>query len=246
MQRTCISCNRIFNSKRNRSRCGRRKCNPARGSSATVCCEGCGESVNIPPSEVARFRFCSNSCAYSVRMIGNKYRVGHHSSTEFTRERVLGSANPNWKEPISRVCKYCSSVFYLKPWEINEKHAGVFCLRSCFISYKKEFESRENAPDWRGGNSSYRGSDWPVIRYRVIIEQCGHCWICDSFESLSLHVHHVVPYREFASSKEANIRSNLIGACASCHHMVEGMSWDSIISLRSLFMGGVLTTLEFV
>jgi 5-methylcytosine-specific restriction endonuclease McrA len=221
VQRTCEKCERNFNSKRNRTRCGRRACNLDRTSGVLMVCEGCDLSVRIPPSQVAGFRFCSISCAYKTRMIGNNYSAGIVKSTSFVSDQIMGSDNPSWKEPVERLCEFCAGLFYLKPGEINDKHAGRFCSRYCFTTYKSLYESGENAPDWEGGPSSFRGRGWPQIRLQVVIEQCGHCGVCARFVGASMPVHHIKPFREFDDPDEANVRSNLIGVCQSCHMKLE-------------------------
>jgi 5-methylcytosine-specific restriction endonuclease McrA len=41
---------------------------------------------------------------------------------------------------------------------------------------------------------------------------------CDT----ELHVHHIIPLREFDEPEEANTLSNLVTVCTSCHGEVEG------------------------
>lgn len=93
---------------------------------------------------------------------------------------------------------------------------------------EKMSESRtgEANPNWRGGGSFRYGPGWKPARENVrerdeVCRQCGH----DGSER-DLHVHHIIPVREFRESADASIQdahdlSNLVLLCYSCHYDAE-------------------------
>ncbi|MFB6164499.1 MAG: HNH endonuclease [Haloarculaceae archaeon] len=93
---------------------------------------------------------------------------------------------------------------------------------------EKMSESRtgEANPNWRGGGSIRYGPGWKPAREKVrkrdeVCRQCGH----DGSER-ELHVHHIIPVREFREAENAALRdahdlSNLVLLCYSCHYDAE-------------------------
>jgi DEAD/DEAH box helicase domain-containing protein len=74
---------------------------------------------------------------------------------------------------------------------------------------------------WTNAPNDY-GPDWPRIRLAVRARDGFRCQICGAPEAAREHdVHHKIPFRQFASVKEANRLDNLITLCPACHHKAE-------------------------
>jgi len=193
-------------------------------------CELCGKPYRVKPHRAKTSHFCSRSCGAKYHLTvcrpgkyrpfqkGNQHAKGRHTSGCFTSERVRGRNNVNWVEKLKFVCSFCQKEFE-RPPHIAYK-VGVtneFCSTRCRSRYRSVYKSGPNAPDWKGGKTTYRGEDWPFARAIVIIDQKGEGKHCGKFLGKRMPVHHIVPFRMFATSQEANQRANLIGLCQKCH-----------------------------
>lgn len=74
---------------------------------------------------------------------------------------------------------------------------------------------------WNNAPNDY-GKDWPAI-CRAIRERdrflCQHCGVAETDNQH--HVHHLMPFRKFASAEEANQPGNLVTLCSRCHRLAE-------------------------
>ena len=85
---------------------------------------------------------------------------------------------------------------------------------------------------WKNDSNQY-GKKWESIRQQVLIRDHYQCQLCYTTESSSLmHVHHIVPFRNFSDAEEANQMDNLTTLCPSCHERVE-----SAVKMRSGLSG---------
>jgi DEAD/DEAH box helicase domain-containing protein len=74
---------------------------------------------------------------------------------------------------------------------------------------------------WTNDPNDY-GPNWPVVRDQVRARDGYRCQMCGAPERGRAHdVHHKVPFRTFASYREANRLSNLITLCRACHGRAE-------------------------
>ena len=74
---------------------------------------------------------------------------------------------------------------------------------------------------WTNDLNDY-GPDWNAIRLQVRQRDGYCCQGCGIAETNRAHdVHHVVPFRQFASFQEANQLSNLVSLCPTCHRRAE-------------------------
>jgi DEAD/DEAH box helicase domain-containing protein len=90
---------------------------------------------------------------------------------------------------------------------------------------------------WRNDPNDY-GPDWPAQRNRVRARDGYRCQICGAPEQGRQHdVHHKLPFRRFATAREANQLSNLVTLCRACHRRAE-----SAVKMRS-GLGGLATVL---
>lgn len=74
---------------------------------------------------------------------------------------------------------------------------------------------------WNNNVNNY-GKDWGGISHAVRKRDrflCQHCGVAETEEPH--HVHHVIPFRKFASAEEANSAANLLTLCPRCHRLAE-------------------------
>lgn len=184
------------------------------------------------PCQIKTARFCSRRCGgkWHTRtrlntgskpyMRGNQFRKGIPPTNPLTSERAKAIHTKG--ETLPLVCHFCGNPFEVRAWVARQpSNTNKFCSVQCRSRFRSVFLSGPNAPDWKDGKTTYRGSDWPAARIQVIVKQRGFCAHCGVFRGKRLPVHHIKPFREFATSKEANQRSNLIGLCQRCHMRME-------------------------
>ena len=157
-------------------------------------CENCGNTYYVPPSRCGDTRFCSLDCLYE----------GDTSTTDNSHE-----------------CENCEQKF-----ESYEDRR--FCSHSCYSSWLSNNNVGENHPNWKGGTEKYRGPSWSESRLEALRNANSECEECgmsntDHVDAYSqeLHVHHIIPFREFDSEEKANNQDNLKVLCSSCHKKAE-------------------------
>jgi DEAD/DEAH box helicase domain-containing protein len=85
---------------------------------------------------------------------------------------------------------------------------------------------------WNNFPNQY-GPGWPSLREQVRKRDQYICQVCGQTEAGRGHdVHHIIPFRSFATSNEANQLSNLITLCPSCHRKAE-----TAVRMRSSLAG---------
>lgn len=73
-----------------------------------------------------------------------------------------------------------------------------------------------------GSDANDYGPDWQKLRQNIIIRDANICRGCGNrFESAQLHVHHLIPFRNFEDPELANQASNLVSLCSACHRKAE-------------------------
>jgi 5-methylcytosine-specific restriction endonuclease McrA len=123
---------------------------------------------------------------------------------------------------LTDTCDHCGREFEVKRCN---KGRFRFCGRECEGAFKSRKLSGSNAPNWKGGTDLYYGANWQEARRVVRNRDCFRCQRCGTHEDehdTELHVHHIVPLREFDEPEDANTPSNLVTVCPSCHGEVEG------------------------
>ncbi len=101
------------------------------------------------------------------------------------------------------------------PEEVLETQAFIVVLHEDLRDRLRESSS------WTGDRNDY-GPDWDRIRSLVIRRDHEECTLCHTKLSVSqLHVHHIVPFRNFSDKNKAHDLSNLVTLCPDCHHRVE-------------------------
>ncbi|MBK5107349.1 MAG: DEAD/DEAH box helicase [Anaerolineales bacterium] len=85
---------------------------------------------------------------------------------------------------------------------------------------------------WSNAPNNY-GPNWKQQRDLTRERDGFRCQVCNRIEENQVHhVHHKIPFRQFASIGEANRLDNLITLCPSCHRRVE-----TVVRLRSGLSG---------
>ena len=112
------------------------------------------------------------------------------------------------------------------PEETLSTNAFIICLKPEFI------ETLKSENKWKNDPNQY-GSDWQELRRQALERDGFHCKLCGAAGTgVSLHVHHLVPFRNFTDADEANNLDNLVSLCAGCHERVE-----SAVRMRSGLAG---------
>lgn len=122
-------------------------------------------------------------------------------------------------------CTHCARPVRVPAWLVEEGLSLHFCNARCRSEWKAEVGagvSTKGRPSFRGGNwETQAGLARERDRFR-----CVSCGVTEEALGRQLDVHHIVPYRMFGSSEEANRLSNLISLCSSCHAKRESEGHD--------------------
>jgi DEAD/DEAH box helicase domain-containing protein len=82
-------------------------------------------------------------------------------------------------------------------------------------------ERLRNQGLWTSDPNDY-GPNWPTQRDRARARDGYRCQNCGAPEQgRAHHVHHKIPFRGFASYRQANQLSNLVTLCSRCHRRAE-------------------------
>jgi hypothetical protein len=124
-------------------------------------------------------------------------------------------------EHIVLECRRCGDIFQVIPANSDR----VYCSKECYWSDRSDRFCGEDNPSWTENPApQHRGGNWRKVRRKVIQRDGRECQKCGANESespFSLEVHHIVPFREFDDSDQANKLKNLVTLCKSCHSLVE-------------------------
>lgn len=149
------------------------------------------------------------------------------------------------KKSKDRNCINCGVWFSSLKWNSSSKRlvADNFrktCSKECYIANIKNDEDRRKKiskafagskhPNWQGGssyldNSGFRGSNWKMIRRKVLKRdnyKCVSCGISSDDHikkyGCELNINHIIPFHQFGGMTElANKLTNLESLCKSCH-----------------------------
>lgn len=126
-------------------------------------------------------------------------------------------------------CETCGTEMERQKWRVkqNERH---FCDNECRGEWVSQTNNQENNPNWKGGHHEY-GPSWTQERRQIVrARDNNRCQICRMEQEEhqerwgeKLHVHHIIPAREFDNHEERNAKDNLITLCCECHKRWEGI-----------------------
>jgi transposase len=195
------------------------------GGKVTVECAYCGTEKKVTPSRVEQTDnfFCDGEC------YGN-YKSSENSHPE--PNTYTGPNHPQWNS-IEIECDWCGGTDYKPPARI-ERSEQDFCSPECHNKWMAENQVGPAHHQWEGGRLDY-GKGWTPKKRRKVrshadfqCEDCGmpqedHLDWCNR----KLHVHHVIPARQFDDPEKRNAVSNLVALCIPCHR-----KWESMPGLR--------------
>jgi len=180
---------------------------------------GCTNTFWVSPSRTSH-RYCSTTCQNRTKRQRHEVRmICLTCSKTFTIYRD-GSRKPEplycsrecWRNRnanvvmVELVCKGCGKPFRVPHWDYRQLYCSWACRRNPDAGRRPDY-----GPDWDGQRRAARRRD-------------GHaCQACRKVpDHHSLHVHHIVPFDAFGISRhtEANLLSNLVCLCGSCHRKV--------------------------
>ena len=125
---------------------------------------------------------------------------------------------------VGKICKSCGATFSIPLWR-EKQGRGTFCSRECKDRYLTTLVGIKSIR-WNGGTYDRRGIGWKVVREWALIRAQGKCEKCG--EKLRYHaygVHHRKPYRLCKDDAEANMMSNVIVLCRSCHSKADKLGY---------------------
>lgn len=238
---TCLNCNRIVKPIKREQRFCSNACSSEHRKKQTVLnsnklCVYCGESFISKRSDAISCGkrdiihrqnesvvYVDVNCVFCNKSF--KKRTGDYNRTEKSGKKHFCSkecsANSHY---VELKCSTCGKVYRRKKSRIYGKEYN-FCSRECQdknIDYILRGNEHYFYKD--GKSSGNRGKGWKRIRKQIRKRDnntCQHCGITKDELNRELDVHHVIPYRKFKNSEEANSLENLIALCPSCHHKEE-------------------------
>lgn len=219
-------------------------------------CENCGDVFKVERRREDTAKYCSRECMNAYDEIECKHcedvfeaypsRDRKFCSQECSCKYRTGKNHPNRKERIKRNCATCGETLELVPWK-DRKSERHFCDSDCRSVWMSEWVSGrytgedhwmheiepEEHPMWKGGAAPY-GVGWNEEKRESVRERDGYkCAICGmgseehySEYDMALHVHHIVPAREFDNPEPRNDMDNLVSLCLPCHMKYEGLPLD--------------------
>lgn len=250
----CPSCNRSFDSYP--GLCSHHGQAHGEGLGPEIECEECGDTFRVARSRKDTAKYCSKECmdAYDeveCKQCGCVFEAYPSRDRKFCSQECshawhTGENHPNRKEHIEQDCPACGETLELVPWVANSRERS-FCDTECRAEWMSEWvEGRytgedhwmhgidpEEHPMWEGGKATY-GRGWNEEKRESVRERDGYeCATCgmDIEEhyaeyDMALHVHHIVPAREFDDPEPRNDMDNLVTLCLPCHMKYEGVPLD--------------------
>lgn len=179
-------------------------------------CAWCGGRLDCKPCRVERSEnvFCDMDCR-----------------AEWLSENNRGDAHPNYRR-VTLECEICGDEFERPPSRMDPS-AHHYCSKECSHKGRSMHYAGENNPNWSGGRPSRAGfteSLRETVRERDGFE-CQYCGLTQQ-EHLEqygtrLHVHHIIPRKQFDNPRLSHRKENLVSLCHPCHK-----TWEKIPGLR--------------
>ena len=120
-------------------------------------------------------------------------------------------------------CACCAAEVKAPKWYVNQGAKLYFCSSACRMAWEADSWLKETSV-CLDGRPDYRGANWSIQSQKARARDkyvCQMCYVTEEHLGKQLDVHHVIPYRLFKSSLEANRLDNLISLCHACHMKVE-------------------------
>lgn len=148
-------------------------------------CDFCQKEFYRKSSHISYFKnhYCSPKCQHDARRAGKLIK-----------------------------CFSCGKEAYKAPKDLNRsKSKNYFCSRQCSNLWIGTTISRENHPNWKGGQYSYKEAMKRIHKFP-------RCVLCTEPDKRILAVHHIDKNR-----KNNNIE-NLMWLCHNCHFLIHHYS----------------------
>ena len=105
-------------------------------------------------------------------------------------------------------CTTCGEAVYRSiKYQLRSKSGKFFCSKSCQAVWRNIVFSGEGHPNWKSGESVYRG----ILKRAKVPQSCAKC---HSQDTRILAVHHK------DKNRQNNTVANLVWLCHNCHHLV--------------------------
>jgi len=210
----------------------------------TATCEVCEATFEYYPDSDEAGRFCSGSCRdifLSECSLNEHPRAGQEHDEETIQKISEKKQGQGRVERVESVCEVCGDTFVhrstvdrvvcsggcrddlskerllnITPPHVESGHTQETIEKMC------EVKIGENNPMWQGGPSHDYGGRWYSAREKALDRDGHECLVCGDAEDL--HVHHLIPVREFDDSEDAHYLENLMTVCVTCHPKVEKLS----------------------
>ena len=172
----------------------------------------------------------SSSCKGQRNSYRTEFKKGqtpHNKQFNFSREELhrlyIGQ---NLSSPkIANMLGFHKSVIlcWLRKYNISRRsNSEASSLRRLSKVHRLKISISKRGGkhwNWKGGSIYYYGENWDKQRKLALERMLYKCEACQNTELLD--VHHIIPFKEFASFIEANELTNLMVLCKSCHMKVE-------------------------
>lgn len=186
----------------------------------TLTCENCASKFSTKPHKKDQ-KYCSHKCYWQDK--GQQVTLACKSCGETYQRPPSKVADSRYcsdecrydghTKAVTLICKECGEEYTKRLHAADESN---YCSRTCNHEAQRV-----------GFNPSYpyAGENWQRVR-RLVRDRdaytCRRCGTPESDLNTELHVHHIIPLREFDEPEEANTPTNLVSVCPSCHGKVEG------------------------
>jgi 5-methylcytosine-specific restriction endonuclease McrA len=203
-------------------------------------CKYCGRTRRVLKSEEDKGmykEYCSFRCRKSALSLGNKITFtclvcGRIKSTYQNPSKSYKYCSKEcynkFKGKDSRIliCKYCGKEKVIKKVDSDRGHYKEYCSQACRNAVLGKI------------NNQRRGGAWQVRRLQALERDKNTCRLCNN--ATAIHVHHIIPFRDFESGKEANKLNNIISLCDKCHKLTYRNEYEFIDLFKRILEEGVL------
>lgn len=167
-------------------------------------CDYCGDDFTARRARVDRgeAKYCSLECRHDAR---------------------------EQQGTVDRTCKECGEEFTVLKTQLDHRPAD-YCSLECTGEKQSRERLGEDHPNWKGGYSQNRDTNWPALRERALEDNDYCCQGCGRHDDdhreehgVGLHVHHIRPVTSFETPEDADTVDNLVPLCRDCHYEWEGI-----------------------
>lgn len=208
-------------------------------------CSSCGKDFQRPQYDVveAENYYCSQECRkkedgkYDCPWDGCDYTSNSELGIQQHHKRTHGESLTE----VETACDWCGETF-TEQRSVLDQFDHNFCSETCKYEFNAERMSKtrtgkdnpmygregQKHPNWSGGYERNYGTGWNEARRKTLERDDYTCQECGMTQDehkekygYSLEAHHIIPFRTFDDSEEANKLENLVTVCTQCHIQVE-------------------------